>query len=83
MGDKGAGLFAGQEILLPFLQPVVVGGVTDRLFEEGAEGADALKAHLSADLGDRERFSREGFAGLFDPFPGEVLVRGDSVDAGK
>ena len=83
MGNKGAGLFAGLEIFLPFLPPVVVGGMPDRFFEEGAEGADTLKAHLSADLGHSERFFCEGFAGLFDPFPGEVLVRGDSVDAGK
>jgi hypothetical protein len=83
VGNKGAGLFAGQEIFLPFLLPVVVGGMPDRFFEEGAEGADALKAHLSADLGYSERFSCEGFAGLFDPFPGEVLVGRDSVDTGK
>ena len=83
MGNKGAGLFAGPEIFQPFLLPVVVGGPPDRSFEQGAEGADALKAHLGADLGHGERFSREGFAGLFDAFTGEVLVRGDSVDAGK
>jgi hypothetical protein len=57
--------------------------VADGLFEEGAEGADALKAYLSAGLGHCERFSCEAFAGLFDPFAGEVLVRGESVDAGK
>ena len=83
MGDKRAGLFAGLDVFLPFLLPVVVGGVADRLLEEGAEGADALKPYLSADLGDRKRFSCEGFAGLFDPFSGEVLVRGKSVDTRK
>jgi hypothetical protein len=83
VGNKGAGLFAGQEIFLPFLLPVVVGGVPDRFLEEGAEGANALKAYFSADLGHSERLSCEGFAGLFDPFPGEVLVRSESVDTGK
>jgi hypothetical protein len=83
MWDKGAGLFAGLEIFLPFLLPVVVGGVADVSFEEGTKGADALKADPEADLGDGERFSCEGFAGLLDPFPGEVLVRGDSVNTGK
>jgi hypothetical protein len=83
MWDEGAGLFEGPEVFLPFLLPVVVGGMPDRFFEEGAEGADALKAHLSADLGHGEHFPCEGFAGLFDPFPGEVLVRGDPVDTGK
>ena len=83
MGNKGAGLFAGPEIFQPFLLPVVVGGVPDRFLEEGAEGANALKAYFRADLGHSERLSCEGFAGLFDPFPGEVLVRGDSVDTGK
>jgi hypothetical protein len=83
VGNKGTGLFASQEIFLPLLLPVVVGGVPDRFFEEGAEGANALKAHLGTDLGHSVRLSCERYAGLFDPFPGEVLVRGESVDTGK
>jgi hypothetical protein len=83
VGNKGAGLFAGLFIFLPFLLPVVVGGVTDLFFEEGAEGADAFEAYLPADLGYGELFFRKGFAGLFDPFAGEVLVRGKSVYTGK
>jgi len=83
MGNEGPGLLKG--LLMAFVGPdaIVGGSVADLFFEERAEGADAFKANFVADLGYGKLVSGQGFPGLFDPFAGKILVRGEPVDPGK
>jgi hypothetical protein len=83
VGDEGAGLFAGLLLALPGLNPVTGRSMADLLLKKGAEGTDALEAHLVTDLRDGKRIARKAFPGLLDPFSREVLMGGYSVDAGK
>jgi hypothetical protein len=65
------------------LEPVVDRGVTDLFLKEGAEGADAFETYLVANFSYGKIVAGQAFPGLFHPFTGQVLVRGQLVDPGE
>lgn len=79
MGDKAARL-------LPFGMgqvTIFAGRMTDLLFEQRTERADAFKTDMVTDLHNGMVFAGQPYPGLFDPFSSKVLVWRQAVDAGE
>ena len=83
VGDEAAGLFERLLVFLLCPDAVMGGRMADLLFKKRAEGADAFKTYVIADLGNGKIVACQGFPGLFDPFAGEILMRCYPVDPGK
>lgn len=77
------GLFPDLFVSLPGELAIIGGCLTDLFFEQAAERADAFEPHIVAYFGNGQGIPAQTLARLFDPFAGEVLVRGHPVDPGK
>lgn len=81
--NEGPGLLHGLFFFLPGPVAVELRWQADLFFEQDAEGADALKADIVADLRDGEVLIRQPETGLFHPLAGKVLVGCCAINAGE
>lgn len=62
---------------------IITGRITDLLFEERTERADAFKTDMVTNFHNGMVFTGQPYPGLFDPFSCEVLVWRQAIDAGE